>query len=109
MNDIDRSVESLDFALRRRFGWREVSQEESLSIIDKKITDSKWNAAAKKIMAAVNRQIILSEDAMGLEAAFALGGAYFKDTGKKSLPTESLMNIPSRTAVANSYLFLDFQ
>lgn len=30
MNDIDRSVESLDFALRRRFGWREVSWEESL-------------------------------------------------------------------------------
>ena len=29
MNDIDRSVESMDFAIRRRFAWREVSAEQS--------------------------------------------------------------------------------
>lgn len=28
MNDIDRSVESMDFALRRRFVWREITVEE---------------------------------------------------------------------------------
>ena len=85
MNDIDRSVESLDFALRRRFGWREVSWEESLSIIDKTIpaaSNPDLNAVTKKIMASVNKQII--KEAMELEDAFALGGAYFKDAGKKS-------------------------
>ena len=30
MNDIDRSVESMDFALRRRFHWIEVKVEEEL-------------------------------------------------------------------------------
>ena len=29
MNDIDRSVESMDFAMRRRFAWQEVTAEES--------------------------------------------------------------------------------
>ena len=28
MNDIDRSVESMDFAMRRRFAWAEVTAEE---------------------------------------------------------------------------------
>ena len=85
MNDIDRSVESLDFALRRRFGWCEVSWEESLSIVDKIIpaaSNPDLNAVTKKIMTTVNKQII--KEAMELEDAFALGGAYFKDAGKKS-------------------------
>ena len=34
MNDIDRSVESMDFALRRRFAWYEVTAEESEGILD---------------------------------------------------------------------------
>ena len=29
MNDIDRSVESIDFALRRRFAWYEVKADEA--------------------------------------------------------------------------------
>ena len=29
MNDIDRSVESFDFAMRRRFTWEEITSEES--------------------------------------------------------------------------------
>ena len=85
MNDIDRSVESMDFALRRRFGWREISWEESTSIIDNKIpvaSNREINAATKNIMAAVNNIII--KDTMELEPAFALGGAYFKDAAEKS-------------------------
>lgn len=85
MNDIDRSVESMDFALRRRFGWREISWEESTTIIDTKIPAAKnfeINTATKKIMAAVNNVII--KDTMELEPAFALGGAYFKDAAERS-------------------------
>ena len=33
MNDIDRSVESMDFALRRRFAWREVKATETMDAI----------------------------------------------------------------------------
>ena len=29
MNDIDRSVEGIDFALRRRFAWHEISAQNS--------------------------------------------------------------------------------
>jgi 5-methylcytosine-specific restriction enzyme B len=29
MNDIDRSVESFDFAMRRRFTWIEITAEQS--------------------------------------------------------------------------------
>lgn len=85
MNDIDRSVESMDFALRRRFGWREISWEESLAIIDAKIptaSNPELNSATRRIMAAVNNVII--KDKMELEPAFALGGAYFKDAAEKS-------------------------
>ena len=34
MNDIDRSVESMDFALRRRFAWYEVTADMSEGILD---------------------------------------------------------------------------
>ncbi len=33
MNDIDRSVESMDFAFRRRFAWREVDPRENLEML----------------------------------------------------------------------------
>ena len=39
MNDIDRSVESMDFALRRRFSWLEVTAEGSEEILNHTIKD----------------------------------------------------------------------
>ena len=33
MNDIDRSVEGIDFALRRRFAWHEISAQDSEAIV----------------------------------------------------------------------------
>lgn len=39
MNDIDRSVESMDFAMRRRFAFKEVSAEESMKMFD---SDEAW-------------------------------------------------------------------
>ncbi len=33
MNDIDRSVESMDFAMRRRFAWKEVTAEDSEAML----------------------------------------------------------------------------
>lgn len=72
MNDIDRSVESMDFALRRRFAWYEVSAEESKGIIDEKVQNTEIADLLKKSMDAVNGLIT---DKLGSE--YQLGGAYF--------------------------------
>ena len=34
MNDIDRSIESMDFAMRRRFTWKEIKPEDTQSMLD---------------------------------------------------------------------------
>ena len=79
MNDIDRSVESMDFALRRRFAWREIKAEESESIIDAKLSGINGIdlERVKKVMREINKQII--KELLGKGDEFCLGGAYFKD------------------------------
>ena len=64
MNDIDRSVESMDFALRRRFSWHEVKAVDSERIIDAKdetgtlvITDKAVRDDLKAKMTAINKFI----------------------------------------------------
>jgi len=65
MNDIDRSVESMDFALRRRFAWKEVKAEDSVTIVDSKAKEgkiTKWDAnLLKGAMKAVNSLIAPSK------------------------------------------------
>ena len=34
MNDIDRSVESIDFAMRRRFAWQEIIAADNTEMLD---------------------------------------------------------------------------
>ena len=70
MNDIDRSVESFDFAMRRRFTWIEISAEQSadnMSLPDE----------TKSKMEKLNEQISLIE---GLNASYHIGAAYFLDS-----------------------------
>ncbi len=75
MNDIDRGVESMDFAIRRRFAWKEVTAEESAIIIDKAEVNDDIKTKAKKRMTNLNNAI---REIDGLGEAFCLGGAYFK-------------------------------
>ena len=70
MNDIDRSVESMDFAMRRRFAWMEVTAEESLSILD----DEPNANELKERMTRLNNAILKIN---GLGKAYQIGGAYF--------------------------------
>jgi hypothetical protein len=72
MNDIDRSVESFDFAMRRRFAWMEISAEERKSMWDGKI--DAWKEDAGKKMTALNKAI---ENVSGLSSAYHIGPAYF--------------------------------
>ena len=44
MNDIDRSVESMDFAMRRRFAWTEITAESRQSMLDE---DEAWGDFGK--------------------------------------------------------------
>ena len=60
MNDIDRSVESMDFALRRRFAWYEVTAESSKHIIRKKVSEN-WKGNPERLEEVIGRL----EEAMG--------------------------------------------
>lgn len=104
MNDIDRSVESMDFALRRRFAWCEITAKESMSILDSislkddngaeiKLTNlAEIIESAKQKMEAVNSYIGSWEDdpvkalpdglSLNLGKEYQLGGAYFKKIAK---------------------------
>ena len=73
MNDIDRNVESMDFAFRRRFTFKEIkakdTQEQILSELDDSIQDE-----AIRRMDSLNKAISNIE---GLSSAYHIGGAYF--------------------------------
>jgi len=53
MNDIDRSVESFDFAMRRRFVWKEITSKESQQMFDNEI----WKNEAINRMNNLNAEI----------------------------------------------------
>lgn len=67
MNDIDRSVESFDFAMRRRFVWKEITAADSAERME--LPDE-----IKTRMANLNAAI---EKVEGLNASYHIGGAYF--------------------------------
>ena len=71
MNDIDRSVESMDFAMRRRFAWAEVSAAESMKMLDGIANEGE----IKRKMQNLNDAIL---KVRGLGAAYQIGAAYFK-------------------------------
>ena len=72
MNDIDRSVESMDFALRRRFVFREISAKESMAMLNN-LPEALKDLCEKK-MEALNKKI---EEIEGLNSAYHIGAAYF--------------------------------
>ena len=85
MNDIDRSVEFMDFAMRRRFAFVEISAKESQSILTleafRKINYVNADKAytevdeLKKRMNALNADIISPQ--IGLSTDYQIVAAYF--------------------------------
>ena len=47
MNDIDRSVESMDFAFRRRFAFKEIKADDSMKMLD---DEKAWEDEQKEIV-----------------------------------------------------------
>lgn len=76
MNDIDRSVESMDFAMRRRFAWQEVTAEESYAnMIENDAEFAIVKDEIKARMFNLNKAIAETE---GLDEAYQIGAAYFR-------------------------------
>lgn len=78
MNDIDRSVESMDFAFRRRFAFYEVTAKETQDSI---LAGSQYKIDAIRKMDALNDAIEKQE---GFSSAYHIGAAYFKKIDKCS-------------------------
>lgn len=85
MNDIDRSVDSMDFALRRRFTWIEIKANDIMEEALKSIFFS--NEDTDLITDLSNRIIemnhIISSN-FGLTDAYHIGPAYFKNLELKN-------------------------
>ena len=73
MNDIDRSVDSFDFAMRRRFRFVELKADERLEMLAS-LEDEELEAEAIKRMSALNKEIADVED---LNENYQVGAAYF--------------------------------
>ena len=88
MNDIDRSVENMDFAMRRRFSWVEVMPADTESMLD----ELSCAEEAKETMERLNKAI---EETEGLGAAYMIGPAYFRKLGENGGDFDKLwkMNI----------------
>lgn len=88
MNDIDRSIESMDFAMRRRFTWKEIKPEDTQSMLD----TLECATMAKSVMTRLNNEISKIE---GLGPAYQVGPSYFLKLGDNGGNFEKLwdMNI----------------
>ena len=88
MNDIDRSVENMDFAMRRRFSWVEVTPNDTESMLDELSCVEK----AKDTMKRLNEAIRSAER---LGSAYMIGPAYFRKLGENGGDFDKLwkMNI----------------
>ena len=73
MNDIDRSVDSFDFAMRRRFRFVELRADECLDALSE-LDDEDIKADAIKRMSDLNKEIAAVED---LNENYQIGAAYF--------------------------------
>ena len=92
MNDIDRSVENMDFAMRRRFAWREITAKESQAMLDN--IDELIGAPLDEIKARMDNlnAAIVGEykykegkeekKIPGLGQSFQIGAAYFTKYAK---------------------------
>ncbi|WP_461243402.1 McrB family protein [Secundilactobacillus muriivasis] len=80
MNDIDRSVDTFDFAMRRRFSFVEVLAEDSA----KMLTDEAVIARMKR----VNDELVSGE--IGLTTDYQIGASYFKQLNEKQSTPEEL-------------------
>ena len=72
MNDIDRSVDSFDFAMRRRFRFVELKADKQVGMLDALENNKKVQAIRR--MTALNKAIVAEKD---LNENYQIGASYF--------------------------------
>lgn len=94
MNDIDRSVESMDFAMRRRFAFKEIKATDRVDMwSDNNQLSSEKSKRANSLMRSLNYAI---EQIPGLTSAYHVGPSYFlklKECNEEELWTNSLKGL----------------
>ena len=75
MNDIDRSVESMDFAFRRRFAFKEIKAIDRVEMLDD--SNNGIGSFAEEAKKRMNRLNVEIEKIEGLSATYHIGPAYF--------------------------------
>lgn len=73
MNDIDRSVDTMDFAFRRRFAFREIKASENLEMLS---TLGEITEEAETRLKKLNDEISKITE-LSLPSSYHIGGAYF--------------------------------
>ena len=88
MNDIDRSVESMDFAFRRRFAFAEVKAEDNVKMLDS-LEELDLKDDAINTMMSLNKAI---SEIDGLSPAYHIGASYFLKLKEYDGDWEALWN-----------------
>lgn len=87
MNDIDRSVDSMDFAMRRRFIFVELKANECLGmLVNLELSEGISKSDILSKMTVLNEEI---EKISGLSSAYHIGGSYFAKLSKYSDKSKS--------------------
>lgn len=92
MNDIDRSVESMDFAFRRRFAFVEIKANENIGMLTD-LGDDNLIKEAEKRMRGLNDAIFKDtpegvSGIEGLSSAYHIGASYFLKLNRYSGSTD---------------------
>lgn len=74
MNDIDRSVESMDFAMRRRFAFKEIQASDTIEMIKSNSYLKEFYPHIEERMRNLNYCILTIQ---GFSTAYQIGAAYF--------------------------------
>lgn len=95
MNDIDRNVETFDFALRRRFDWIPIKAND---FMETSLRSMLGDETISKDLAqrAINMNKVISGESgkrFGLNEDYHIGPAYFKDYDKAKSMDENLDDI----------------
>ena len=74
MNDIDRSVESMDFAMRRRFAFKEIFAEDRIDMLKENSKLTQYYSVIEQRMKNLNLAILTIQS---LSTAYQIGAAYY--------------------------------
>lgn len=103
MNDIDRSVESMDFAFRRRFAFKEIKANENLDMLNDLGED--LSGKSKSRLINLNNKISEIE---GLDSSYHIGADYFLHYMLQKVFAINLFDIKHSSNRENIFDFLAY-